>query len=673
MSLVAGAPGLRGQSLRMPVLLGGIILALALTLSLLALYASLPLDAELATESTPGRLALWLARQSGNAPDELESPWARLAQARAVQLGQDELQPAQILSAVSTLRAIYLAGIAILLGLACATVLKQWASQRDAPTGVAKGVAAHGQPPPMSMGGPRGVGVARVAVGDPQGRPYNAPAGGAREVAEPTGVARASQRDAPTGGARGVEPPPMSMGGPRGVEPARRGRGYLLLALILLDALLFIIPAVDSSHALARVVYAILLTALALILCPGRISRAAGFCLALSLLMVGWEAGKSFADAVSYKILLPQASWQYRQLPSLDAALLALQTGRVDVVIADRKDLDDLMPPQPASDRAADDLPYPDLRYFKQLDRSQGLAFLPVTPAFPGRLSLAMRADDAAETTGVRQIHDREIAAVSGDFAETRFLSQPRSLVLLDLKILNDLNLPHLQMIAEAFLQPARRNGELLLLRILTDAGIYTFSEAIFGFLFGAALGLLLGALFAHSPLLERGLLPYVVASQTVPILAIAPMVVIWLGAGQLSVAVIAAYLTFFPVTINTLRGMQSPAAEQVELLRSYAANRWTILWKLRLPAALPYIFTALKVSATASVVGAIIGELPSGIGDGLGRAILDFSSDYSLVSTPKLWASIVMAAAVGMLFFAAVTACERLALRRVIRSDGEI
>ena len=240
--------------------------------------------------------------------------------------------------------------------------------------------------------------------------------------------------------------------------------------------------------------------------------------------------------------------------------------------------------------------------------------------------------------------------------------------MLLDLKILNDLNLPHLQMIAEAFLQPARRNGELLLLRILADAGIYTFSEAIFGFAFGAALGLVLGAIFAHSPLLERGLLPYVVASQTVPILAIAPMVVIWLGAGQLSVAVIAAYLTFFPVTINTLRGLQSPAAEQVELMRSYAASRWTILWKLRLPAALPYIFTALKVSATASVVGAIIGELPSGIGDGLGRAILDFSSDYSLVSTPKLWASIVMAATVGILFFVTVTLAERFALRGYVR-----
>ena len=203
---------------------------------------------------------------------------------------------------------------------------------------------------------------------------------------------------------------------------------------------------------------------------------------------------------------------------------------------------------------------------------------LPITPAFPGRLTIALRAADAGNTRAVRDVFGGAIGTVVGEFrSRSAFLSAPRSLVLLDLKILNDLNLPHLQMIAEAFLQPARRNGELLLLRILTDAGLYTFSEAIFGFAFGAALGLVLGAIFAHSPLLERGLLPYVVASQTVPILAIAPMVVIWLGAGQLSVAVIAAYLTFFPVTINTLRGLQSPAAEQVELMRSYAAGRWTI------------------------------------------------------------------------------------------------
>ena len=450
----------------------------------------------------------------------------------------------------------------------------------------------------------------------------------------------------------------------------RPGRvSALCFALILLlDLLLFLVPSLEGHNALSLLVYAILSLLAVLIISPGQIGRVVGFFLALSFLLVGWEASKAFADSVKYKILLPQESWQYEAFPTMEEALAALEGGAIDAVIADRKDLDDLMPPHPPDDDDTADLPYQDLRYLARLDRNEGLAFLPITPAFPGRLSLALRAEDAGNARAVRDVFGGAIGTVAGDFAQERFLSAPRSLVLLDLKILNDLNLPHLQMIAEAFLQPARRNGELLLLRILTDAGLYTFSEAIFGFVFGAALGLVLGAIFAHSPLLERGLLPYVVASQTVPILAIAPMVVIWLGAGQLSVAVIAAYLTFFPVTINTLRGLQSPAAEQVELMRSYAAGRWTILWKLRLPAALPYIFTALKVSATASVVGAIIGELPSGIGDGLGRAILDFSSDYSLVSTPKLWASIVMAATVGILFFITVTLAERFALRGYVR-----
>ena len=592
-------------------MLGAILLALALTTSLLGIYRALPIDDELVSESTLGRLSLWMAGQSGNAVDELQSPLAWYAHNLAAQLGQDELDPAVLLGALATLRSLYLGAVLLLLALALLAGLRF--------------------------------------------------------------VSRANHRLAPTNSAR-FAPPPILMGGPRRVTTLRGPRGFLLAALIMLDALLFVLPAVESSDALARVVSAILFTLVALILCPGRITRAFGFCLALSLLMVGWEASKSFADSVSYKILLPQPGWQYRALPTLDEALTKLHHGEVDAVIADRKDLDDLMPPQPPArsrDAADEELPFPDLRYLRQLDRGEGLAFLPITPAFPGRLSIALRAEDATHTTSVREVFDRQIATVTGDFAEARFLSQPRSLVLLDLKILNDLNLPHLQMIAEAFAQPARRNGELLLLRILADAGAYTFSEAIFGFVFGATLGFMLGALFAHSRLLERGLLPYVVASQTVPILAIAPMVVIWLGAGQLSVAVIAAYLTFFPVTINTLRGMQSPAAEQVELMRSYAASRWTIMWKLRLPAALPYIFTALKVSATASVVGAIIGELPSGIGAGLGRAILDFSSDYSLISTPKLWASIIMAAAVGMLFFAAVSLCERVALRGFLRSEG--
>lgn len=229
-------------------------------------------------------------------------------------------------------------------------------------------------------------------------------------------------------------------------------------------------------------------------------------------------------------------------------------------------------------------------------------------------------------------------------------------------KVASDLNLPHLWDIAEAFTRPSRRNGPPLI-STLFSAALFTFREAVTGFVFGGFLGLVLGIAFAHSQILERGFMPYVVASQTVPIIAIAPMIVIWLQAGWVSVAVIAAYLTFFPVTINTVRGLRSADPMALELMHSYAASRWATLWKLRFPAALPYIFTALKISATGSVVGSIVGELPSGIRGGLGGAILNFNSYY--ISGPsRLWAAIIATAFVGIIFFLLVAAAERLVLR---------
>lgn len=227
----------------------------------------------------------------------------------------------------------------------------------------------------------------------------------------------------------------------------------------------------------------------------------------------------------------------------------------------------------------------------------------------------------------------------------------------------DDRTMPHVSTMIMTLFEPPRRGGEEMLLTILFKAAVFTFQEAITGFILGGLLGFFLGVLFAHSGLLERGLLPYVVASQTVPLLAIAPMVVIWFGGNWFSVSLIAAYLTFFPVTINTLRGLRSPQPTAIELMHSYAANRWQMLWKLRVPAALPYIFTALKVSATASVVGAIIGELPSGIADGLGRIILNFNQYYA-TGPEKLWASILFAALAGMVFFVIITILEKVFVR---------
>lgn len=234
----------------------------------------------------------------------------------------------------------------------------------------------------------------------------------------------------------------------------------------------------------------------------------------------------------------------------------------------------------------------------------------------------------------------------------------------------NERTMPHVYDMVGQLFEPSRRNGPLLI-DLLLDAAAFTAKEAAAGFLLGAAVGFAIAVVLSESRLLQRGFLPYIVASQTVPILAIAPMVVVWVNpklpeslAGWGAVAVIAAYLTFFPVTINTLRGLQSADPRAVELMRSYAAGRWTILRKLRIPASFPFLFTALKIAAPAAVVGAIIGELPSSIQDGLAGAILNFNQ-YYITSPESLWATNIVAAALGILFFVVVALAERALVRR--------
>ncbi|MEP6892890.1 MAG: ABC transporter permease subunit [Gaiellaceae bacterium] len=235
----------------------------------------------------------------------------------------------------------------------------------------------------------------------------------------------------------------------------------------------------------------------------------------------------------------------------------------------------------------------------------------------------------------------------------------------------SDLTLPHLHEIVLQLGQPTSTGDDLWL--YLFHAALFTARAAAVGFALGALVGFALGVLLAHFDVLRRGIMPYVVASQTIPILALAPMVVVGLGNVSIlgwtppdwaRVSVIAAYLTFFPVAVNTLRGLQSADPWALELMHSYAARSWTILWKLRVPSALPYIFTALKVAATASVVGAIIGEAPASISKGLGGAIINFNQYYAL--EPKnLWATNLYAAMLGIAFFLAVLLAEKLIVRR--------
>lgn len=192
-------------------------------------------------------------------------------------------------------------------------------------------------------------------------------------------------------------------------------------------------------------------------------------------------------------------------------------------------------------------------------------------------------------------------------------------------------------------------------------AGLITMRSAVLGFAAGALVGFALALAMAQSRLLERGLLPYVIASQMVPVIALGPIVYSLFKDENVARLLIAAYVTFFPVTVNTLKGLRSVDPEALALMRSYAASRWQVYAALRIPAALPYVFQALKIAATASVIGAIVVEL-MGAQQGIGVTILR-TQYYGPANVYKLWGAIVVASLLGILFFQAVAVAERALL----------
>lgn len=237
----------------------------------------------------------------------------------------------------------------------------------------------------------------------------------------------------------------------------------------------------------------------------------------------------------------------------------------------------------------------------------------------------------------------------------------------------DDLNMPPLTDIATQFADSSRGSDQSYA-RTLLGEGLFTFREAAVGFLAGLVLGLAIAIALARWIWLDRGLLPYIIASQTVPLIAIAPIIVIW-GRKNfdflpwewqdwMSVSIIATYLTFFPVAVNGLRGLQSPEPADLELMESYAATWRQTLWRLRLPASMPYLFSALKVAATASVVGAIVGEMSAGVSGGLGRRLLNESFNYT-TGPARLYASVIGAAVLGIAVFLLVAGTERVVLTR--------
>ena len=191
-----------------------------------------------------------------------------------------------------------------------------------------------------------------------------------------------------------------------------------------------------------------------------------------------------------------------------------------------------------------------------------------------------------------------------------------------------------------------------------------TGESTLVGFAMGTALGLVLSICIVHSRTLDRALLPWVVASQSVPVLAIAPIVLVILGSmgfsGVAPKAVIAMYLCFFPVTVAMVQGLRSPQVIETEMMHTYAASRWQALWMLRLPAALPFLFPALRVGIAAGLVGAMVAELPTGAQAGLGARLLT-GSYYG--QTIQIWSALVMSALLGLTLTGIVATIETLVL----------
>ena len=193
-----------------------------------------------------------------------------------------------------------------------------------------------------------------------------------------------------------------------------------------------------------------------------------------------------------------------------------------------------------------------------------------------------------------------------------------------------------------------------------------TASATLVGFAFGAVLGILLAAGIVHVRTLDRSLMPWIIASQTIPILAIAPMVIVILASigvtGLIPKAIISMYLCFFPVAIGMVKGLRSPDPLQMDLMRTYNASQWQIFWKLRVPASIPFLFASLKVAIAISLVGAIVGELPTGAEGGLGSRMLAGSYYGQMV---QIWSALVLASILGMVMVYSIAGIEWATLRR--------
>ncbi|MDE1991466.1 MAG: ABC transporter permease [Rhizobiaceae bacterium] len=204
---------------------------------------------------------------------------------------------------------------------------------------------------------------------------------------------------------------------------------------------------------------------------------------------------------------------------------------------------------------------------------------------------------------------------------------------------------------------------------LINNAWVTLFPTAV-GFAFGTILGVLIAVGIVHLVALDRSLMPWVIASQTIPILAIAPTIIVVLGAigiqGLIPKALISTYLSFFPVTVGMVKGLRSPEVMHLDLMRTYNASSAQTFWKLRVPASIPFLFTSMKVAIAASLVGTIIGELPTGAVDGIGIGNKLLAGSY-YSQTIDLWAALVA----GSILAALLVTIVGIAARLVDRSMG--
>jgi NitT/TauT family transport system permease protein len=194
-----------------------------------------------------------------------------------------------------------------------------------------------------------------------------------------------------------------------------------------------------------------------------------------------------------------------------------------------------------------------------------------------------------------------------------------------------------------------------------------TFSSTMLGFVLGTLLGIALAVGIVFNRTMDMSVMPWVIASQTIPILAIAPMIIVVLNAigisGLLPKAVISMYLSFFPVVVGMVKGLRSPSVMQLDQMRTWNASAAQTFWRLRFPSSMPYLFTSLKIAMAASLVGAIVGELPTGAVAGLGARLLA-GSYYG--QTIQIWSALIMAAALAAALVGIIGMLQRITLRRM-------